>query len=56
MDYSLHTTLYSLTYKHDTTPNVVAMAVKTVMRICRTLLQMVALFVSMVLKGLKVKG
>ena len=46
MDYSLHTTLYSLTYKHDTTPNVVAMAVRTVMRICRTLLQMFALFVS----------
>ena len=56
MDNSLHTTLYPLTYKHDATPNVVAMAVKTVMRICRTLLQMVALFVSMVLKGLKVKG
>ena len=32
--------------RQDTTPNVVAMAVRTVMRICRTLLQMVDFVVS----------
>ena len=42
-------------YKQDTTPNVVAMAVSTVMRICRTLLQMVDFVFSIGLKSLKLK-
>ena len=50
MDYSLLSSHYSLTYKQDCMPNVVAMAVSTVMRICRTLLQMVDFVFSMVLK------
>ena len=34
-------------YRHETTPNVVAMAVSTVMRICMTFPQIADLLVSM---------